>query len=126
MNYIITTYGLRIIDFKLWEKRKTVNHPRLSNIEDFKISDIEKFCSKIIKTDQCWTLNLKSKVGYSRFKGRLAHRIAYELFIGKISNANTIDHLCFNTRCINPAHLDSVSIQENNRRYRNKIVLKIK
>jgi hypothetical protein len=46
----------------------------------------------------------------------LAHRWSYAHFIGAIDADLTIDHLCRNTMCVNPAHLDAVTIGENIRR----------
>lgn len=47
----------------------------------------------------------------------LAHRIAYELYKGKIPDGLTVDHLCFNRLCQNPQHLEAVTFEENARRY---------
>lgn len=41
------------------------------------------------------------------------HRLAYEERVGPIPDGLTIDHLCRNTRCSNPGHLEPVTIQEN-------------
>lgn len=43
----------------------------------------------------------------------MAHRVAYELCIGPIPTGLTIDHLCRNTRCVNPKHLEAVTLREN-------------
>lgn len=46
----------------------------------------------------------------------LAHRAAYELLVGPIPAGLTLDHLCRNTKCCNPAHLEPVTNAENVRR----------
>jgi hypothetical protein len=47
---------------------------------------------------------------------RLAHRAAYVFAIGPIPRGLTIDHLCFNALCVNPQHLEAVTLKENQRR----------
>lgn len=42
-----------------------------------------------------------------------AHRVAYEELVGPIPDALTLDHLCRNRACINPAHTEPVSRGEN-------------
>ena len=39
--------------------------------------------------------------------------MAYELFIGPIPDGLTIDHLCRNPNCVNPTHLEPVTMWEN-------------
>jgi len=56
--------------------------------------------------------------GYGRFavtqKVKFsAHRFAYELYRGPIPLGRTLDHLCRVRRCVNPAHLEPVSLREN-------------
>ena len=41
------------------------------------------------------------------------HRAAYELVRGPIPAGLTIDHLCRNTLCCNPDHLEAVTKREN-------------
>lgn len=70
----------------------------------------------------CWTWNGatadkqgKWVYGVVVSKGKLvmAHRAMYELQRGPIPDGLQLDHLCRNTRCINPAHLEPVTAKEN-------------
>lgn len=60
--------------------------------------------------------------GYGRFNpcdGRsmqMAHRVALELAGIDIHEGLHVDHLCRNRKCVNVAHLEPVTQQENNRR----------
>ena len=56
--------------------------------------------------------------GHGRFaithtKLTQAHRFSYELYNGEITGNLTIDHLCRNRNCVNPQHLEVVTIKEN-------------
>jgi hypothetical protein len=42
-----------------------------------------------------------------------AHRYVYEVLAGPIPDGLTIDHLCLNKPCVNPAHLEPVTLAEN-------------
>ena len=44
---------------------------------------------------------------------RLAHRVVYESLLGPIKDNLPLDHLCRVPRCINPEHLDPVTLGEN-------------
>ena len=82
-----------------------------------KQSVIQRFLSKIEKTDFCWNWKAsKDKEGYGYFwdhKTLKAHRFSYELFKDKIPNNLQIDHLCRNPSCVNPNHLEIVTSKEN-------------
>lgn len=45
-----------------------------------------------------------------------AHRESYKLYKGEIPTGLELDHLCHNTLCVNPAHLEPVTHLENMRR----------
>lgn len=48
-----------------------------------------------------------------RSKNYLTHRIAYQIEYGKIPNGKLIRHLCHNSRCCNPKHLEVGNTQDN-------------
>lgn len=83
--------------------------PRL-NIEYLRSID---WWSKVIKTDDesdCWLWSQsKGSHGYGQtWDGvtvRLAHRVAWVLTHGPIPDDLTVDHICRNRTCCNPAHL---------------------
>lgn len=71
----------------------------------------------------CWLwTGCTEEKGYAvlykdNWKGhRPAHRFSYETFVGPIPKGLHIDHLCNIKCCVNPAHLEPVTAQENNRR----------
>lgn len=85
----------------------------------------ERFLSKVAlpSTDGCmeW-MGGKANGGYGRFgvsEGdiRYAHRVAYEHWVGPIPEKKTLDHTCRNKGCVNPDHLEPVSIGENVQRH---------
>jgi len=83
-----------------------------------KVTAVERFVDKIDFGDECWTWTAALQTeGYGVFIHRhvqcYAHRISYEWANGKIDKELTIDHLCRNRRCVNPSHLEEVSIKEN-------------
>lgn len=69
----------------------------------------------------CWMWGgLMRRDGYGRawtgVGSRRAHRVAYELTVGPIPRGLELDHLCRNPGCVNPAHLEAVTHEENVRR----------
>lgn len=81
----------------------------------------ERFAAKVDKSGECWQWTGATQAGgYGRFMVSsspmtliLAHRFAYEQEHGFIAGDLTIDHLCRNTSCVNPAHLEPVTREEN-------------
>jgi hypothetical protein len=51
-----------------------------------------------------------------------AHRFAFQLLVNDIPDGMTIDHLCKNTGCVNPDHMECVSLSENSKRAKPKSV----
>lgn len=89
--------------------------------------DMARYISdRTIKTDGgCWEWQLSTNgSGYGRFwikvdgewTRRYSHRASYENAFGPIPSGLVMDHLCKNTLCCNPEHLEVVTQSENVRR----------
>lgn len=74
---------------------------------------------KVSGEDECWEWTKgKDKDGYGRFgvlrKKRRSHVLSLELSLGRHIRAGmVVDHLCKNTSCVNPKHLEEVTSLEN-------------
>ncbi len=69
-------------------------------------------------TPGCWLwVGFRNPLGYGHIsinkRPHQAHRVMYELFKGPIPDGLTLDHLCRNPSCVNPDHLDPVTMREN-------------
>lgn len=92
---------------------------------DRHLSSEERFWARVDRRGprECWEwTGWRCNRGYGRFRheGRqvFVHRFSYELARESIPDGLTIDHLCRNTSCVNPAHMEVVSFSENTRRAR--------
>ena len=80
---------------------------------------LRRFWEKVHKADDgCWLwMAARFDNGYGMFqvdgKARRAHRVAYEALVGEIPEGLHLDHLCHTRECVNPAHLEPVTCQEN-------------
>lgn len=84
---------------------------------------VDRFWSKVRRTETCWLWEgpRARRGGYASItvSGRttkLVHRVSYEWARGPIPDELVLDHLCMTTNCVNPDHLEPVTIQENSRR----------
>lgn len=88
---------------------------RTKDMKQFLLSSITK-----IEGKDCWFWNKRINGGYGRHsimgKQYYAHRLSYEEFVGPIPEGMFLDHLCRNRSCINPEHLEVVTLAENVRR----------
>jgi hypothetical protein len=80
----------------------------------------ERFEARVQRSAGCWEWAGGHSGGYAEipapFPARrplLAHRVSYEMFVGPIPAGLELDHLCRNRGCVNPAHLEPVTHQEN-------------
>jgi hypothetical protein len=90
------------------------------------MSGVVEFTAMIQKPlvlNRCWIwLGGQDGRGYGNFQPRKrhsihAHRFAYQHLFGPIPKGLVIDHLCRNTICVNPWHLEAVTQKENVRRH---------
>ena len=97
------------------------NLPKIKQIPITQISyHIARFWNYVEKTDSCWNWTGYKENGYGRFSiyntKFFTHRFAFEMKNGMIDPELCLDHLCRNHSCVNPDHLEAVSIGENVRR----------
>lgn len=88
-------------------------HPKKSSLERFEIAALPE------PNSGCWIwTKALSNAGYGKLrhefdKSDLAHRFAYWQFRGTIPDDLVLDHLCRNTWCVNPNHLEIVTERVN-------------
>lgn len=83
---------------------------------------VTAFWAKVLRTDGCWIW--QGNVGdhhYGRFwnpeaqRNILAHRFSLSL-VEPLVEGLEVDHLCRNTLCVRPDHLEQITQDENKRR----------
>lgn len=85
-----------------------------------RVSDEKRY--KIDSKTGCWNYTMSLMNGYgaycpkNSYKTMGAHRYFYEKYKGKIKKGFVLDHLCRNSKCVNPKHLQEVTYTINTRR----------
>lgn len=94
-----------------------VSIPRVSR------RSLARFFRRVVVDESgCWLWQgPRNSKGYGFAFGTSAHRTSYEWFVAPVipdmhKSGFVIDHLCRVRHCVNPAHLDQVTVGENNRR----------
>lgn len=81
---------------------------------------VVRFWSLVQRSDGCWRWTGNTLRGYGRFgcnrRKYLAHRVSWVLVKGRIDPELIIDHLCRNPICVNPEHLEPVTLATNTSR----------
>lgn len=83
----------------------------------------DRFWARVDKSGECWIwtgfithrgYGLASIVGAGGNEtSKQAHRIAYEIASGPITDGRVVDHLCHTRACCNPAHLRLATAKQN-------------
>jgi len=93
----------------------------MSILKPFDMYDMARFFSKVDVRDEarCWEFKgSKHSKGYGFFSAIginfYAHRFSYMLFNGRIEDELFVRHKCDNPCCVNPYHLETGTVQDNN------------
>jgi hypothetical protein len=116
--------GGQLVPLKSLSARKRLR-ARSEKMQKKYQEDQERFWSKVDKTETCWLWTAgKTHKGYGQFTTTVnqeetkwgSHRYSYELLVGPIPDDLVLDHLCKIRHCVNPSHLEPVTLSENTRR----------
>jgi hypothetical protein len=71
----------------------------------------ERFEARVEQRGECWEYQGHRHRGYGKFgvsprESVLAHRFAYELWVGQIPEGAVVHHRCENPACVRPEHLE--------------------
>lgn len=82
---------------------------------------VERFFGRVEKTESCWNwLGGTGKGGYGIFRisstQYYVHRVSWAIANGGTPGSLCIDHLCKNRTCVNPSHMELVTLAVNTMR----------
>lgn len=78
----------------------------------------DRFWTKVeVSATGCWNwTGAKLPRGYGRFRLNGKAKAPHRLVMGRIPAELEVDHLCYNTACCNPKHLELVTHKVNTQR----------
>ena len=106
--------------YQRWRKYGTAGATPICDNHRYTL--IQRWAAKVRLPDTsegCWIWTAaRQKGGYGSIGSGLgstilAHRYAYQLFVGDVPDGMELDHLCRNTACVNPNHLEAVPHRVN-------------
>ena len=86
------------------------------NLEELRAEVRDRLEMYIMRVTEsgCWIwMGHLNQKGYGQFRGEGAHRTTYKIYHGPIQEGLQLDHICRVRCCVNPHHLESVTLQVN-------------